>query len=172
MPNSCCMSLSREVASWEWRKCQTIFLPIATQSEMLHWLNTPSCTASCRVCAIQPRLLTTHSSIAFCIFRALSRSTTCTLSFLIFHWANMQSNALALVAPVCDPAISCACKTALFSKLWSIHINPAVRLNILIWLAFELHISIVKLMSVTLSNNLWIYVAMTSCIAGRETSEK
>lgn len=57
--DGCCWIVwRREYASGECWQCPTIFLPMDTASLMLHSANTPLCTVSCSVCAMQCKLHT------------------------------------------------------------------------------------------------------------------
>lgn len=125
------------MVSWECFTCLTIFLPISTQLEMLRWLRTPLFTVNW-VWAMQLKLFKPQSSMALTIFRALSQSTTCTISFIMFHWTNMLSSAHARAALVWEPFLS--------TQHLKDFLNPlSSGLNILTGLMLELHMSVVKL---------------------------
>lgn len=150
-----CKSLRRGVASQE--------------SVMLFWLSTALFTASCKLCAIQPKLASPHSSISLIILHALSLTTTCTLSFVILHCSNMVSKAWHTIAPVCDLEHFCACsRTFCILKYSSNH--WAIKLSILTaGLMSDVQMSVVKLMcSPFLSIKFWMCVVTKLYKAGRE----
>ncbi len=70
------LSSRREKAKGECLKCPIILLALASVSVTLGWESRPSCTTSWRVCATQRILCTPVSSMAFCIFCALSSRPT------------------------------------------------------------------------------------------------
>jgi len=115
-------SSRRELARAECLKCPTILRPTATVSATLLCDRRPSWTTSWRVWAVQGRLGSSASLMAFIIFLALSRSTTWTDIFGMSQVWSMLSKAPAMVWPVCEPRNNFACCVS-----WWRSIHCAVR---------------------------------------------